>query len=398
MKRPFPISKLLLSISAVCCLLILAIQGVSARNLQLEELWRAGGSNDDLMFGVITRVLADDEGSVYLLDRQLAQVPVIARDGTHLRTLGRAGEGPGEARRPVDMTFLPDGRLGIVKPHPGSIVTLQPDGTPSSTIFTQAPEAGNGHGHSFSGLHAAACRGGNLVLDCSKGMPGPGKQKSDLYLAAHDSEGRELCRYFLKTLSMDFTNCHMSEAADDRPRDGRWTVGPDGRVYIASERNSYLVRVFEPDGTLLRTIERDYRSLKRNADETAVIRQYFEDYAAELPGGCGYDFEPTRQDIETLHVTDAGNLWVRTSRSGYEQPPGVIMTLDEFDGEGRYLGQVLLPGGFDADRDLLFMPGGDLLVVVVGGREARLAQRGSPLPPGPERAIEAMTVICFSID
>jgi len=159
-----------------------------------------------------------------------------------------------------------------------------------------------------------------------------------------------------------------------------------------------LIEVYEPDGTLQHTIERDYRSLKRNADELTVIKKYYEDYGEQLPNGCDYDFEPTRQDIETLYVNDDGRLWVRSSRSCHEQPAGINLTLDEFDTTGRFLGSIQIPGPFNADRDYFFLPGNNLLVIVIGGREARLAERGTPLPSGPDRSIEAMTVICFHFD
>ncbi|MCP4571799.1 MAG: hypothetical protein GY838_05550 [bacterium] len=370
----------------------------AVRTLQLRELWRTGGNDDGLMFGVVSQILCDDEGLVYLLDRQLAQVPVMAPDGTHVRTVGRAGEGPGEVRRPQDMIFFPDGRLGVAKAHPGSIVGLDRDGLPAGTFRLGVADSGHQGGHGLTGIHAATCRGGNLVLDCSRAMPGDGGQESNLYLASFDPEGKELCRYFETTLSMDFGDCHMSEAADDRPRAGRWTVGPDGRVYVASQRNAYQIEVYAPDGVLVRTIERDYRSLMRSDAETAVIREYYEDFVAQLPGSCEYEFEPTRPDIETLYVFDDGRLWVRTSRSGHHQPAGTILALDEFGPGGEYRGQVRIPGVFDADRDFFFLPGHGYLVVVVGGREARLAQRGTPLPPGPERDVEAMTVICLKIE
>ena len=76
--------------------------------MHLEELWRVGGEDDDVLFGVILQVRTDEEGNIYLLDSQLAQVQVYSSDGRHLRTLSREGDGPGEVRRPTDLVLLPD--------------------------------------------------------------------------------------------------------------------------------------------------------------------------------------------------------------------------------------------------------------------------------------------------
>ncbi len=49
------------------------------RSIELEELWTVGGTDDEEnLFGVITQVLVDEEGLVYLLDQQLSTVSVFS--------------------------------------------------------------------------------------------------------------------------------------------------------------------------------------------------------------------------------------------------------------------------------------------------------------------------------
>jgi hypothetical protein len=45
----------------------------------------------------------DADGNVWIVDRRLSQVLVVAPDGTLLRTIGRDGEGPGEFRLPANV-------------------------------------------------------------------------------------------------------------------------------------------------------------------------------------------------------------------------------------------------------------------------------------------------------
>ena len=65
-------------------------------SLALRELWRAGGLDEDVIFGEIEQIVAGPEGNLYVLDSQLCQVMVFGPEGEFLRTLSREGEGPGE--------------------------------------------------------------------------------------------------------------------------------------------------------------------------------------------------------------------------------------------------------------------------------------------------------------
>jgi len=49
--------------------------------LELEELWRRGAENDDVMIGLPVEALADERGRVYLADQQLCQVFVFGPEG-----------------------------------------------------------------------------------------------------------------------------------------------------------------------------------------------------------------------------------------------------------------------------------------------------------------------------
>ncbi|MCH7549062.1 MAG: DUF1800 family protein [Candidatus Krumholzibacteriota bacterium] len=68
--------------------------------IELEELWRRGGEDDDILFGRVGQVLSDKSGEIYLLDTQLSEIVVLSASGEYLRTIGREGEGPGEFERP----------------------------------------------------------------------------------------------------------------------------------------------------------------------------------------------------------------------------------------------------------------------------------------------------------
>jgi hypothetical protein len=69
---------------------------------------RIGNADDPKRgFSMIASVAADRDGNVYVYDYQSRNVRVFAGDGRLLRTIGRAGEGPGEFTQYV-------GRIGII--------------------------------------------------------------------------------------------------------------------------------------------------------------------------------------------------------------------------------------------------------------------------------------------
>ena len=83
--------------------------------LELREVWRVDGDDEEVLLGVVAQFLQDDDGNVYLLDGQLSEIQVFTPDGEHLSTIGRGGEGPGEFQNGADMFWAPDGHLAVVQ-------------------------------------------------------------------------------------------------------------------------------------------------------------------------------------------------------------------------------------------------------------------------------------------
>ena len=115
---------------------------VEEMTVTLKELWRVGGDDEEILFGVISQLLHDDDGNVYALDSQLSEIRVFSASGQLLRSIGREGEGPGEFRNGSDIYMGPGGILGVVQVFPGKIVLLQRDGTPAGNFPLPAAEGG----------------------------------------------------------------------------------------------------------------------------------------------------------------------------------------------------------------------------------------------------------------
>ncbi|MFH1844769.1 MAG: hypothetical protein ABIF77_16375 [bacterium] len=92
--------------------------------LELAELWRAGGDDDGLLFGMPVEAIADETDRALLADQQLCRVFVFGPDGKLAGTLSRQVEGPGEVSGPVYLVQLPDGTFGLAELFPGKLVKL----------------------------------------------------------------------------------------------------------------------------------------------------------------------------------------------------------------------------------------------------------------------------------
>jgi tripartite motif-containing protein 71 len=66
---------------------------------------------------------------LYVTDQRGNRIQVFDLDGKFLRTIGRAGKGPGEFDQPEDLAFDQDGNLWVADGDNHRIQVLKPDGT-----------------------------------------------------------------------------------------------------------------------------------------------------------------------------------------------------------------------------------------------------------------------------
>ena len=73
-------------------------------DFDLEEELRIGNAEDEnYMFYRIRGMAVDSAGKIYVVDMSNYRVLVYGRDGKHIKTIGRSGQGPGEFEQPSEM-------------------------------------------------------------------------------------------------------------------------------------------------------------------------------------------------------------------------------------------------------------------------------------------------------
>lgn len=358
-----------------------------------KELWRIGGDTDDEdeFFGVITQILTDAQGNVYLLDAQLNQVKVFSPQGKFLRTIGREGEGPGEFRNAGSMFFTKDGKLGVLQAFPGRVVLFTTDGAPAGDLPLPSREDGG-----MVLIFGGASRGGNVVLVLGANAFSEGRFDQSRYLASVTPEGKEAAKYFEDTRTIDFANPVLDDSVWDT-WDRRWTMGADGRVYVCTDFLDYRIRVWNVDGTTDRIIEREYSHLKRTPDEMKLMEDIFGAFTRQIPNAT-VKISDTNKDIESIFTREDGTLWVLTSRGTHDLPAQAAGTFDVFDRDGRFLRQVTLHAQGDPETDAYYFVG-DRFYVVTDLLQAAIAlqAQGQSIAVGDEEP-EPMSVICYQLD
>ena len=82
---------------------------------------------EEYLFGRISSIAVNDDGTVYVLDQQAQHVRVFDSLGVYLETLGRRGQGPGELSRAEAIALLPDRRLVVRDPDNQRVAVFGPD-------------------------------------------------------------------------------------------------------------------------------------------------------------------------------------------------------------------------------------------------------------------------------
>ncbi len=340
----------------------------------LQERWRIGGDDEDVLLGVILRADIDADDNVYLLDTQLRQVHILSSAGAYLRSIGSEGEGPGEVSFLADLVLLPDETIGLVQGFPAQIERHDSEGVPVGKLVPQDLDGKNG---GFSSLSDVSYRGGVLALGGGVMQQKDGSFERVDFLGTYQPDGTPRARLVEKSSTPDFANFKFVEKDDYFvTRGGGWAIGPDGRVYAASYRDRYAIDVYNPDGSLERVIEREYEPWKRTEEEKERVG----DGLLIVANGQQMDIEVHAEDhdpcIDELYVDDQNQLWVRSGHSDREQPAGTMLTYDVFDAEGHYLRQVAVQCDGDTEKDGLIHLAGNRFLLVRGLQDAARSMRG----------------------
>lgn len=292
-------------------------------------------------------------GEILVLEQQSAELRFFDRSGTHLRTVGRRGDGPGEfSNRPLKLSRGRGDTVFVLDWPRTGIMIFSPDGQ-----FLRSEKMD--YMHASRGLGAGLCPDDvpifpdGSVLGC---MPLQLRMLTDApSIAEQKRRQRALVRVVADLEKADtLGDMSTSEYYDIQLGDmiaivrhpfgsrSFVAVGGDPVLVYVANNPQYTIEVWSPGGGLERVVERDGARLAATDELKAIAwselsptlrPEYHEPIKAVLPVP---DSIPA---IYGLAAGPGGELWV-------QREPFLTVharaLLDVFDGEGRFRGNVRL--------------------------------------------------------
>ena len=351
MKNCFLLQRSFLIWLILACLLAIPIQGQEAKiekkdgviivhnpkkplkipnapnSLTLKEDLCIGveSGDEDYMFASLRSVQVDEDEDIIVLDWKYNVIKIFNKNGKHLRTFGKHGQGPGEIQGPTRM-YLKGGRdIGILDS--------------SNNRFSYFSKEGECLKETSLGKHTVIFR----AIPDSRGF---------LYGNTFNFEGNSR-KDFIYKFDPDF-NLVMTVATFEQPIRVRqftpvrerlvYQVMPDDR-FVWANNTEYILNVLDPSGKLIKKIRKEYAPISVSEKEKERLeREYLE--GEPLPPGYKFVFPKHYPPIDYLLGDDKGRIYVRT----YERDSQGKVKWNVFDEEGRYILNFFHPG-----EDIVFV-------------------------------------------
>lgn len=281
------------------------------------EIGSADGSGPDV-FGRVGGLLELADGRIVVSDMLANEIRVFGKDGEHLFSFGREGDGPGDLGGPCCLALGPDGLVWIRETSNGRYSAFQvlTDRAEYRRSITQQ--------HGASGLMAPTTfsSAGRLVDVGARPADGGGFERVRFHmdgsgevvetevaipasltdLGSHQVEGRINGQPALVFLWQPFA----SRAVSGHGPDGRWALGVSGRYELEAWQGAVMdtLRGELLEGPVLSAEERKAgrEVMERDAGRVGLA-------ASELP----YDVPERRTPVDQIYYDAQGRLWVERS-------------------------------------------------------------------------------------
>ncbi len=223
--------------------------------------------NENYMFGNEVFVNTDDEGNFYVTDGDRKTVRKFDSKGIFLKSIGRAGQGPGEFQNISEVKFDIEENIYLYDVDNQRISFLDKEGSYLKSI--KAP--------SFFERVVVNSRGSYIARSVDNVEVGQGK-KWDYFYGFFDDDFNlvaEFLRLPQEVKSIDKNNASPAQIfADSLSREAfvpfvNYTLDENDIIYFGYPKN-YEIRVFSPEGKLTKIIQRDHKPIEINASHKNI--------------------------------------------------------------------------------------------------------------------------------
>lgn len=294
----------------------------AAFRFSLEPQWTIGGetsSGGD--FADITSVAVDPAGNVLVLDGKECRVLAFDAEGKFVRAFGRKGQGPGELNGPIGIAVTPANEIMVEDSLNRRLSYFARDGK-----FLRQQSTAQGTGMGLAGLvmdRRGRMAGRSLFMDGGK---------IGFEVRTYDPDlkpGASLARIEMGGLGKPRIDPLTSAPGLVLSSDER------GRIFLGSPEG-YRIRIYDFEGRLLRTVEREYDPVPVKKEDHDRIFKILG--GIQATGGLNLKEMITIPDAYPAYlmfiVDPDGRILVRTFEKGKADKEYFF---DLFDSRGRYV-------------------------------------------------------------
>jgi len=277
----------------------------------LEEELSIGEADgpEEYMFSRLSNLTVDDRGYIYALDVNEKHIKVYNDEGKYVRTIGRAGQGPGDILGSRNVCITAQNEVMV------------PDSLNNRLTF-----------FSLEGKFIRNIKTTPLVLSETKI-----DSNGDIIGLAIVRE-EENPRHELKKFNADLKYlCSFDSSPLQNPRNLNpfmggliWDIDKNDRV-VCGYPITYEIKIFDPEGNIIKKIEKDYKPLEITKED---IKRF-----EGMPPGIELSIPKYYPPFRDFIIDDECRIFVLT----YEKvPDGDERYYDVFDKEGKYIAKIPL--------------------------------------------------------
>ncbi len=310
-------------------------------NLNFETIWEQPAETEDYLLAFMGDAAYDHWGNICIVDFQQKNLVILDPQGNWLRTLGREGEGPGEMQDARKLFFDGD-RYGLLQGYPAAIVWLNADGSPGEKVRfgSHDPSA-----MTFVAVAEAVQSGQDIYGWVNQ---------------THYSESGNETNSWIKKIEPDGSLGPIlyfpPDGPDAREGDGinegrvydiwlhRWIGDGQGGIWVAPERDQFVLQHWNAQGDLILEVSRDYKPVVRNEEGINHITVWFRRRGWTDPQ---IHVGKTAPVVNRLRIGEHGNLWVGLAQGGRTSDSDLVGVYDVISPAGEYLQQVRFHSSLD---------------------------------------------------
>lgn len=291
------------------------------------------------------------DGRIGMVNSSSREIRIFTEDGTHLRSYGQRGEGPGEFEMPALAGHVGDTLIVVDRAH-HRLTSVHPDDG-FVGLARVSDEVGGFLNPAGSFANGQTVYGGAFDMrrigELKNGMNRAGTFYRSSHLdgsLAADFGDKPGAEFFIKDLE--------GEGQDARPAVIPFARIPEGAVsphfFFFSSQDGYEVQVYEPSGSLLRLVRLEWDPIPVTpADGERHIERVVEqvgslDQEAGIRAQLGsLPLPEVFPPHGSLLADRLDCLWVQD----FQRPGAENRTWNVFDAEGALVGRVTLPERFN---------------------------------------------------